>query len=405
MSRIDVNRAGSLDNQDPTKDTDGDKKPKSRRPANTAFRQQRLKAWQPILNPKSVLPLFFIVGVIFAPIGGVLLWASSQVQELAIDYSECSDKAPTVPSSSQMPGDKYTSTFKSSAMDAPFWQRNTTENTTTCTLTFSIPESMGPPVFMYYRLTNFYQNHRRYVQSMYLDQMKGKAVENKTIKGSTCEPLTIDPDTQKAYYPCGLIANSMFNDTINNPWQVGSVNGEMEYNMTNKGIAWASDKEIIKKTEYKPWEVVPPQNWREKFPNGYTEEHFPDLGQDEDFMVWMRTAALPTFSKLARRNDTTELAPGNYRLSIQDRFPVTEYGGEKWILISTRTVIGGRNPFMGIAYVVVGGTCVLLGTLFTIAHLVRPRKLGDHTYLTWNNDQDSSAIASGRDQRLGANAS
>lgn len=31
MSRTDT---GSLDNQDPTKDTDGDKKPKSRRPAS-----------------------------------------------------------------------------------------------------------------------------------------------------------------------------------------------------------------------------------------------------------------------------------------------------------------------------------------------------------------------------------
>jgi hypothetical protein len=28
---------------------------------------------------------------------------------------------------------------------------------------------------------------------------------------------------------------------------------------------------------------------------------------------------------------------------------------------------------MGIAYVVVGGICVLLGALFTVAHLVRPR--------------------------------
>jgi len=37
MSRIDANRAESLDNQDPTKDTDGDKKPKSRRPASEAF--------------------------------------------------------------------------------------------------------------------------------------------------------------------------------------------------------------------------------------------------------------------------------------------------------------------------------------------------------------------------------
>jgi hypothetical protein len=47
--------------------------------ADTAFKQQRLKAWQPILTPKSVLPTFFVIGVIFAPIGGVLLWGSNQV--------------------------------------------------------------------------------------------------------------------------------------------------------------------------------------------------------------------------------------------------------------------------------------------------------------------------------------
>ena len=35
--------------------------------------------------------------------------------------------------------------------------------------------------------------------------------------------------------------------------------------------------------------------------------------------------------------------------------------------------MGGRNPFLGIAYVVVGGLCVVLGVLFTVAHLVRPR--------------------------------
>ena len=34
---------------------------------------------RPILTPKSVLPLFFIIGVVFAPIGGVLICASSQV--------------------------------------------------------------------------------------------------------------------------------------------------------------------------------------------------------------------------------------------------------------------------------------------------------------------------------------
>lgn len=39
----------------------------------------RADAYRPILTPKSVLPLFFVIGVIFAPIGGLLLWASSQV--------------------------------------------------------------------------------------------------------------------------------------------------------------------------------------------------------------------------------------------------------------------------------------------------------------------------------------
>jgi hypothetical protein len=58
-------------------------KSKSRKPPNTAFRQQRLLAYSPILTPKTVLPIFFAVGIIFGPIGGLLLYASSEVRHIS----------------------------------------------------------------------------------------------------------------------------------------------------------------------------------------------------------------------------------------------------------------------------------------------------------------------------------
>ena len=172
---------------------------------------------------------------------------------------------------------------------------------------------MGPPVYMYYRLTNFYQNHRRYVKSLDIEQLKGKAVDSKTIDSGSCDPLKLDP-SGKPYYPCGLIANSQFNDTISSPVWLGSLIPET-YHMTNKGIAWDSDKELIKKTQYKPGEVVPPPNWEKRFPNKYVDG-IPDLHDDEEFMVWMRTAALPDFSKLSRKNDNTPMRSGTYQLNI-----------------------------------------------------------------------------------------
>ncbi|TVY82402.1 Meiotically up-regulated protein [Lachnellula suecica] len=413
----------SIDSQDPNHNEKT--KEKSRRPANTAFRQQRLKAWQPILTPKTVLPLFFAIGIIFAPIGGGLLYASAVVQELVMDYSNCNTDAPLWPTFGPMPSGSTISHFTKNSTqtikyDDPTWSRNITTfvnkagkntNTTECYLQFGVPNTMKAPVLFYYKLTNFYQNHRRYAKSFNSDQLAGKAVDAKTVGSSDCSPLTTTVNADNVtvpYYPCGLAANSLFNDTFTNitlltvpATQEGVATPDsQEYNMTNKGISWSSDKALYGASQYDWSKVAVPPNWADTYGDTYTNDSHPDLVNDEEFQVWMRLAGLPTFSKLALRNDTTDMISGLYQVTIQSNFKVTEYGGTKAVVLSTRTVMGGKNPFLGIAYIVVGGICIVLGVLFTVTHLIRPRKLGDHTYLSWNNENPHAgggATTSGRD--------
>ncbi|KAI0134216.1 lem3 cdc50 family protein [Xylariales sp. AK1849] len=378
---------------------------------DTAFRQQRLKAWQPILTPKTVLPLFFAIGIIFAPIGGLLLYASAQVQELRIDYTDCATSAPLSNDFGPMDSSKVTASFKSSnSTISPRWRRENTTHTyrgnytvanlTRCILEFQLPEDLQPPVLFYYHLTNFYQNHRRYVKSFYDKQLKGDAVTTQNVKDSDCTPLTVDEDG-KPYYPCGLIANSLFNDTFDSPilLTTGNSSPEEAYNMTTDNVAWSSDTVLYGNlsSDTPLTDVRPPPNWQKQYPNGqYTAEVPPPDLQDPHFMVWMRTAGLPSFSKLYMRNDTTAMRTGTYSIDIISEFPTSEYQGTKSIIITTKTVIGGKNPFLGIAYIVVGGICIVLGGVFTVTHLIKPRKLGDHTYLSWNQvPKDSSKAGSG----------
>lgn len=57
---------------------------KTRKPDNTAFKQQRLPAWQPILTAGSVLPAFFVIGLIFIPIGIGLYVTSNNIREFEV---------------------------------------------------------------------------------------------------------------------------------------------------------------------------------------------------------------------------------------------------------------------------------------------------------------------------------
>lgn len=60
---------------------------------------------------------------------------------------------------------------------------------------------------MYYGLTNYYQNHRRYVKSRDDEQLLGRL---SVMPSSDCTPFGYTDDG-KPIAPCGAIANSLFN--------------------------------------------------------------------------------------------------------------------------------------------------------------------------------------------------
>jgi hypothetical protein len=300
-----------------------------RKPSETPFKQQNLRAWQPILTPRPVIITFLILGIIFIPIGAALLYASNSVVQVETRYDNNPQCQPP----------------------------------SFCTVQLQVPSYMNKPVYMYYGLNNFYQNHRSYVKSRNDDQLRG-AVVTSASSISDCSPLASvggSNNPAEFYLPCGLIAWSMFNDTF----VLVSPNSTI-IPLRKQGIAWESDVE-------------------QKFKN-------PPVGtpgirviadfQDEDFIVWMRTAGLPNFKKLYRIIDQ-DLPPGNYSVIIESRYDVSMFSGQKWVMLSTTSWIGGKNPFLGWAYISVGIVCFLLGIIFGLKHKLSPRKLGDPSNLDW----------------------
>ena len=58
----------------------------------------------------------------------------------------------------------------------------------------------------------------------------------------------------------------------------------------------------------------------------------------------------------------------SFELNIS-AYKVTQFSGTKSVIISTTSLLGGKNPFLGIAYIVVGCICFIMGVVFLFIHL------------------------------------
>lgn len=94
------------------------------------------------------------------------------------------------------------------------------------------------------------------------------------------------------------------------------------------------------------------------------------------------------------------ISPPKYPANLVADFRTDVYQGKKSFVFTQLSVMGGHNDFLGILWLVVGGLCIVLAVVFLVTNFIKPRKLGDHTYLSWNN-APSSAAAKGKSKAPG----
>lgn len=365
------------------------------RPPNTAFRQQRMRAWQCVLTPKLIVTIFSILAAVYLGFGAYLMYLAYTVRDISIDYTDCTTQAPTEPNFGTIPRDLIDAHFAGQTDKFDPYKSEWSTGTKTvkgrerkvCRVHVNIPEDLKPTISFFYHLNNFYQNHRRYVNSFNAKQLLGEDVDGGTINASTCAPLAHDV-FGKIIYPCGLVANSRFNDSFSTPKLLavpGSNQDSRFYNMSRKGIAWPGIADLYGPTKYKPSQIAPPPNWEWEYPQGYNETNMPNLKDDEDLQNWMMLAAAPNFYKLYQKNDQDVMSAGQYEIDIESNFDTTKYNGRKSFVITTISTMGSRNIWPGIIFLAVGGICLLLDIWFILSFFLwKPRKLGDPSYLSWN---------------------
>jgi len=347
----------------------------SKKPLDTDFYQQRLKTWPPkqYYTTFTFSILSIALGLIFIPTGSKLLSVADNVYESKYIYDGGSSNNCSITQSNQG---------------------------VNCEVTFTIRKSITGPIYLYYELQNFYQNHRRYILSKSITQLQGQVLSQGDVELS-CNPLYLNGTT--LLNPCGLIANSFFNDvfTLNSAASIPSTVTLDETNIalpSDKASLFAQVQGFSSVSANCSASVTPTnsqctnaglstgckcyknsatgQSYYFYYPNDdntqYLYETYPNqisplLGvTDEHFIVWMRTSSLPTFRKLYGKIDGNFNDGDQLVFGIQANYEVASFDGIKGLVISTLGASAGRNKSMGPAYITTGAISLAFGLIMLL---------------------------------------
>ena len=163
--------------------------------------RQELSSYTPEWNSKCSIITDLIIMALCLFIGITFIVFSKKNIEIELDYTNC------------VPNQEYTQS----------------SNNKVCRIQFKISKKIKAPILVYYKLSNFFLNHRKIIESKNWNELRGEDVDTK----SSCKGAYLMNEMfskNSPYYrnqwghnftdndvasPCGILARSYFNDTYN----------------------------------------------------------------------------------------------------------------------------------------------------------------------------------------------
>lgn len=389
------------------------KKPeKSERPSPSAYWQQRLTSWDPVFTPFSVISMLVIIGIVFLPVGVTMLFGANSLYTQAIQYGGVGTEASILTDCTDGLG---------------------------CDLNFTIDMNIDGPLYLYYEISNYYQNNIKYSSSVNWNQMMGKTDVSQSDLGTSCDPATTTTDNANSALtlnPCGLIAKSYFTDAFSASVPSGTSNSFNQVEMSTDEITGPLDQSLFRQpdgfksasytgsactsstqtltaaqcsadlgTPYCKCYLDAGKKYVFYYPDDDTTEYLYETYAglvsplegvtDPRFMNWMNIAALPKFRKLYGKMEGTYKQGDQIKISVSypvgipgvpnsgTGYDVDQFKGTKSVVLSARGALGVKNRGLGVTYIVSGACMIVMALVFFVKHEVSPRPLGSAALLNW----------------------
>ncbi|ODN00473.1 putative ALA-interacting subunit 4 [Orchesella cincta] len=359
---------------------------KSKLSLKTKFSQQKLDGWEPIVTPKTIWKQLCVLGILITAMGVcMLVFDILHTSEIIIPYSsstECEMVRKDI--------------FQLNLRAADCKEKCTHVSDRICSTEFTVPFDMHTPVYIYYEITNFHQNHRLYTKSKDDHQLFGRLYDfqDQPVIPYGCSPAELIDRTGKVYYPCGAIAGSMFSDVFTLENKTGSKIpiDETHISFTDfKKLKYAQPLGLddpMDYVNYKNGEFIKQFTWPKHWSEERWKEWFESGGvKNPAFVNWMQPYHSSTIRKLyGSISGTVEgcqkdrvLCRGSYKFAIKYRFDVdsTKPKSKKNIILATTSFFGTRNIPRAIAIISFGLIILICSVLFFVKQSFLTGKLSN----------------------------